>query len=450
MFSFAPWISAARNRVLDGLRSRPAAFVRACGVLSRHPLPPGDLAALDVLEKADRAALRHRADALGPIFKGIAWDEFCVCIVGLERCRRFTQDHRADLKVLTMELEHLIPKGFFCAMEGEDHREIRRATHRAQKAITPPQGGGATEDPVLEGIARDGLAGFVRSAAEHQNSAEAYTAAMSAVATSLLTWTFFGARPGTPEHARFLGHFQELGPRGLVWTPQKRQETAFRAFSDDLRSEVESLRAGQGRLAPEGMVVRMLADRALDETMMGNLIYQVEMARSDMKNLFRWLTRHASDDPEVVDAIAKEDPVTVGGRSLAEAFVLETLRTDQSERMMRRTLRDIVFDGFLIPRHTMVRLCLWESHHAPEAFAHPHRFDAGRFKDSVPGNDTYAPFGVDHHQCPMGGLTIRLGMIFLKALARGYHVTALTPGPPTRGAHHWEPSPRFSVQLTPR
>lgn len=85
-----------------------------------------------------------------------------------------------------------------------------------------------------------------------------------------------------------------------------------------------------------------------------------------------------------------------------------------------------------------------------EAFANPHQFDAGRFKNSVQGNDTYAPFGVDHHQCPMGGLAIRLGMIFLKALACGYRVTALTPGPPTRGAHHWEPSPRFSVQLTPR
>lgn len=450
MFSAKSWISAARGRVLDGLRSRPAAFTRACGALYRHPLPPGDLAVLDVLEKADRAALRRRADVLGPIFKGIAWDEFCICIVGLERCRRLTQEHRAELKVLTMELEHLIPKGFLCAMEGDDHREIRRATHRAQKAVTPPQGSGPAEDPVLEGIARDGLAGYVQRAAEHQNSAEAYTAAMSATATSMLTWVFFGARPGTPEHARFLGHFQELGPRGLVWTPQQKQEKAFRAFSEDMRSEVEALRAGQGRLAPEGLLVRMLADRALDETMLGNLIYQVEMSRSDMKNLFRWLTRHASDDPEVVDTLATEDPPTAGGRSLAEAFVLETLRTDQSERMMRRALRDIVFDGFLIPRHAMVRLCLWESHHAPEAFANPHQFDAGRFKNSMPGNDTYAPFGVDHHQCPMGGLAIRLGMIFLKALARGYRVTALTPGPPTRGAHHWEPSPRFSVQLTPR
>lgn len=146
----------------------------------------------------------------------------------------------------------------------------------------------------------------------------------------------------------------------------------------------------------------MLADRALDETMLGNLIYQVEMSRSDMKNLFRWLTRHASDDPEVVDTLATEHPPIAGGRSLAEAF------------------------------------------------ANPHQFDAGRFKNSVPGNDTYAPFGVDHHQCPMGGLAIRLGMIFLKALACGYRVTALAPGPPTRGAHHWEPSPRFSVQLTPR
>ena len=183
--------------------------------------------------------------------------------------------------------------------------------------------------------------------------------------------------------------------------------------------------------------------------MLGNLIYQAEMGRSDMKNFFRWLTRHATDDPATLDRIRAEDAAGDGARPLAEAFVQETLRTDQSERLIRIAKRDIVFDGFLIPRHATIRLCLWESHHAECAFADPHRFDPERFLTERPGNDRFAPFGVDHHQCPMGGTVVKMGVIFVRALARGYRVTALTEGPPVRGGYHWEPAPRFAVELRP-
>ena len=133
---------------------------------------------------------------------------------------------------------------------------------------------------------------------------------------------------------------------------------------------------------------------SLDASMLGNLIYQAEMGRSDMKNFFRWLTRHATDDPTTLDRIRAEEAAGDGARPLAEAFVQETLRTDQSERLIRIAKRDIVFDGFLIPRHATIRLCLWESHHAECAFADPHRFDPERFLTERPGNDRFAPFGV--------------------------------------------------------
>ncbi len=83
--------------------------------------------------------------------------------------------------------------------------------------------------------------------------------------------------------------------------------------------------------------------------MLGNLIYQAEMGRSDMKNFFRWLTRHATDDPTTLDRIRAEEAAGDGARPLAEAFVQETLRTDQSRAgAIRIAKRDIVFDGFLI------------------------------------------------------------------------------------------------------
>ena len=443
-------VATVIKALLDQIQKHPVAYARARSALSRHPLPPGDLVALDLLEKTDRDILRRRSEKLGPVFKGIAWGELCICIVGLARCRRFTQAHASDLRVDTMKLEHLIPRGFIKSMEGDEHLTLRRATHGALRGAESASTESPSKDSVLEAIAASALRDHADRAAEHSNSPDAYAAAMSAIATSMLTWLFFGAEPGTAEHERFLGHFRELGPYGLVWNPQKRQENAFRAFADDLRAEVAAMRAGGEKLSSAGLLAQTAEQGTLDETMLGNLIYQAEMGRSDLKNFFRWLTRHASDDPAMLDRIAAEGAAGDGTRTLAEAFVLETLRTDQSERLMRRLGRDIVFDGYLIPRHAIVRLCLWESHHAEEAFEDPHRFDPERFRAETPGTDRYAPFGIDHHQCPMGGVSVRIGTVFLRTLARGYHVTALTEGPAVRGAYHWEPAPKFAVQLKPR
>lgn len=451
MFPFARWVTATTAAFHDRLRRHPAAYARTRSALSRHPLPPGDYTELDVLERTNRDALRLRAERLGPVFKGIAWGELNICILGLERCRRFTQNHRSDLSVETMQLEHLIPNGFLCAMEGENHRDMRRATHRAQRtagASCPHEA--SQSQATLESIAETGLNHYVLRAAEHKNAAEAYTATLSSIATEMLVWVYFGAHPGSPEQQRFLGHFHQLGPYGLVWNPQERQAKAFRVFLADLQEESLKLSRGTSGLAKGGWLAKMVEDGSADDSMLGNLIYQVEMARSDIKNFFRWLTRHATDDPEVQDRMAAETPPSEGCLSLTESFVLETLRTDQSERMMRRAQRDIVFEGFLIPRHATIRLCLWESHHTAAAFPEPHRFDPERFVNGVPGNDVFAPFGVDHHQCPMGGLAMKLGQIFLRKLVQLFRARTIVPGPAVRGAYHWEPAPRFAVELIKR
>ena len=437
--------TASKRALFNRLKNHPVAYARTRAAFSRHKLPPGDLVEYDQLGKADRTALLNRAETLGPIFKGVAWGELCICVIGLERCRKITQQHSEKLAHVTMDLAHLIPGGLLHAMEGDEHRHYRRSTMQALRGSDL-----AGNESALAAIAATALREYAERAAEHQNAAHAFTSAMSGLATSAVTWLFFGAAPGTDAHERFLAHFRELGPHGLVWNPQRRQENAFRAFRDDLRAEVTALRGGTSGLRKCGLLAQMVEQKTLDDTLLGNLIYQAEMGRSDLRNWFRWLTRHVTDDPTVLDRINASDSGEAWARPLAEAFALETLRTDQSERMMRQVKSDFVFDGYLFPQHASVRLCLWESHHLESAFETPHKFDPQRFSNEVPGKDRYAPFGVDHHQCPMGSVVIRLGVVFLRALARGYRVTRLAEGPEVRGGYHWEPAPGFAVMLVPR
>jgi cytochrome P450 len=193
--------------------------------------------------------------------------------------------------------------------------------------------------------------------------------------------------------------------------------------------------------------------------MLGNIIYMVEMGRFDMLMFYRWIARYAGANTDILERIADEiQPATtarsVGDaqpvRSLAHAFVLETLRTDQIDRQIRRVLHDFTFDGWFFPRHAIVRVSLWEAHHDERRFENPMRFDPSRFISVVPVADRFAPFGLGQHTCPFASFCITLGSIFLEMMARDFTPQLIEDGPQVIGRHHWEPPPRFSIAFVPR
>lgn len=198
--------------------------------------------------------------------------------------------------------------------------------------------------------------------------------------------------------------------------------------------------------ARSSVLSHLRSEGKLDDDMLGNLIYSVEMGRYDMAAFFRWLLWFAAGAADWLDKIATED----GSEAFAAAFVSEALRLEQSERLVRRVERDFVFQGHLFPKGNKVRLCIWEAHKSPEAFDQPFRFDPKRFIRERPGPDHYAPFGVDRHQCPFGTYSINLGAAFLKAVADRFHVTGDTRRSATRGLYHWEPPNDFIPVLSPR
>lgn len=414
------------------------AFLRAWW--SRGTLAPGDLVPIDELERGNRTVLIERAARYGPIFKGLMEKRVVTCVVDLELGRRLLKEHGTSLRPMTIRIESMVPHGFMRRMTGDVHRRYRKELVNGVNAIAF-----APLAPWLETTVAAGLRAHAESGADPSPSA--WADALSRIASSLLVTVFFGARPGSARHAELLATYRRLGPHGVVWTIGDNQIEAFGALRELLRAErqqpTDPLR--------EALLPTMTANGPVDETMLGNLIYMVELGRYDLRGLLRWISKYAAEHPEWLERIANEVPAPgSGARPLAEAFVLETLRMDQSERLMRTVERTIRFEGHLLPKGSLVRVCMWEVHKSAAHFPEPFRFDPARFLGESTARDHFSPFGLDHHHCPLASLSIDLATLFVAVLARDWTVRSTGAMPPVRGPYHWEPSPRFQVTLAAR
>src|SRR6185369_7851073 len=117
---------------------------------------------------------------------------------------------------------------------------------------------------------------------------------------------FFGAAPGDAAYDRLMNGYGKLGPYGLVWNIGARQLEAFTEIRDLLTAQFAGGREGWPEGAEQSILGRLHADGPVDATMLGNLIYMVEMGRYDTYSLFRWLTKFAAENPEMMDRIAQE------------------------------------------------------------------------------------------------------------------------------------------------
>ena len=408
-------------------------------LLSRYRLPPGKWVELDTVERANRRFLLEHAAEVGSMFKASAGNACWICIVGIPRSRRLLKEHGKYLQPTTLQLKSVFPKGFLRQMQAAEHQRYRKSlVHAIQSADIVNARAMAT----WAQIANAGLGHYVVTQQDAPDSPEPFIRTLDTIATGMLLHAFFGVVPDSEDYGELMRHYRRLGPFGLVWNVGEEQRLAF----SDIRSYLLAMAARQQ--PPGGILGRLCQGNELDDTMLGNVIYMVEMGRYDLYSLFRWLSKYAATYPDLMQRIAFEaQQDTVSSPSLLNAFVQETLRMDQSERLIRIAKRDLVFDGYLIPRYATVRLCLWEAHKAPDTFPDPFNFNPERFINQDFAPDQYAPFGLDHHRCPFSDSVVEMSKAFTSVLAVNYSVSPVADGLPVRGAYHWEPASRFSVKL---
>ncbi|WP_457939795.1 cytochrome P450 [Mesorhizobium sp. 10J20-29] len=372
----------------------------------RLPLPPGDFVTIDPLQASDRKVLITKAGNGCSIFTTVWGDRVHICVLNLATARRLLAQHREDLNSISIDLKSIVPKGFLRTMEGEDHKTYRKLFSRAMAGSVAPSA--VTDVCVIIG---QGVTGMLDGGTE-----TAVQRVLEQIALRVLIRTLLGVRPHTAAFEEIEQQFRAMGPDGFVWKIGPSQRAAFKIIYNRLFALITDAN-GEIGIDSNSVLGRLVNGDLIDSTTIGNLIYMVEMGRSDFQSLFSWIVRFIGDDPSILRQAFSSQPPT-SGVSRTQAIVLEALRMEQSIALMRSAKRDFVFDGLLIPKGAAVRICLWEIHKAASTFEDALTFNSDRFLQREFSADQFAPFGLGHHRCPAAEFTTQIASLFVKAYAR--------------------------------
>lgn len=433
-------VSAVMLLALAWWRSRPS-FGRRSG------LPPGRLTVAPIGPLVDDLHHRRLADEWGPVVKtGAPFPRLglrpMVCVVDNRLAAEVLRRHDHELAPTVQPMSRLVPGGVLRSMRGTDHAAWQRVLRQA------------FDEAVVARAASAAGAAASRWCDEICDEAAGRRAAPAEVAHQLVgeaLWpAFVGFDAGSPAGVEFAGLLRRLRVTDLsVLSRRGRLGPVPDAAIDHLLVRLEDGSA----VGPSMLhgVVRAVedADPPLDvRTAVGNVVFAVTGNLHDLEGLFVWTSWYLAHHPEWADELASTDDAGPG--SLAERVVLETLRLDRSEYVMRRTLAPIEIAGHRVPRGWMVRMCVREAHRDPEAFPSPDLFDPDRFVTGVPSAPTYAPFGLFRHHCLGASLSRSVVATAILEIARRVELDLVEPAGRVHGRFHWEPDERFALRCTPR
>ncbi|XP_010067803.1 cucurbitadienol 11-hydroxylase [Eucalyptus grandis] len=186
-----------------------------------------------------------------------------------------------------------------------------------------------------------------------------------------------------------------------------------------------------------------LSEKFVTYIFMGLLIASFESITSALVMALILLT----DSPQVVDELVKEQQDALHKRSSGAIgmtweeyksmpytmqVVNESLRlTSSGPGIMRRAIKDIEWNGYVIPKGWTIFISQSGVHLNPQVFENPHVFDPSRWKQLDGGNVTgryYIPFGGGGRQCAGAEFSKALCAVFLQVLVTKYRWTKVKGG----------------------
>jgi len=238
-------------------------------------------------------------------------------------------------------------------------------------------------------------------------------------------------------HALEMVYMARMYPKFMAYTPKVRRarRRVEALFEQVLAAHEPALRAGQTpNLSDILMETRHSAPDFITDTdlfvdSIGPYLAGADTSSSATSLMLYSLLKH----PDVLERVREEaDHLFADGGPTAEALnnmpvtqraIQETLRLHPIVPVMVRTVANsFEFAGYWIPAGTSVWVAMPVSHHLPELYPDPERFDIDRFlperrEHGQPG--AYVPFGFGPHSClGQGAAQVQMTLIIATILHR--------------------------------
>lgn len=433
-------MSVLRNYINHFKIASKVGRARLQGRLTSSRLAPGRILPETEAAKLDQFHLVKLHREYGNIFTIWAGGKLTTCIVGHELGLRFLTENKASLRVATIDMTPLFPVGFLRAMEGEAHVEYRRLFIAAFRSVSLQ-----AQAAELRGIFRDRLTQLATG--EDRLRSDVAAKVIKQASTAVMLQLILGAKDGSKIASDFTAAYDDYVPNGMHLVIRPTDHEKYERIKRLLLDHADDLKQSQN--PPASLLEYIVQAGKLDETAIGNLVHMTELARHDFHGLARWIFLELAGKGSYLDSIAGE-PDLAKREVMARSAVSETLRMQQSEFILRTALKPIIFDGYLIPRRSRVRICIWEGHRDPTQFPDPDVFKPDRFVDRRYSSASYAPLGLDHHRCLGANWTLQLGGMLVEEIAESFSLDLVNYGTPSNGYFHFEPGVDSQVSLTPK
>lgn len=394
-------------------------------------LAPGNILA-DVDFGQDRWALKELCEKHGQVFRLRFREHELFCMAQLDMGARFLKANSKRLAAQAPDVSDLVADGFMRKMEGAVHQKYRRIFLKAFTDLPAH-----ALEAEIRSDARRLIAALAGEPAGHTKVA----AAAKKFATFVLLRLVLGVRSDEDLEA-LEALYQRMSTDGLRSKVARSPEaieafTSIRRFLDAYASDERSLYA------------QIRKDGQADETVIGNLILMVEFGRYDFHGLVRWLLVELSGDTDLQDEIAAEKDPDLRHEKCLWA-VKEALRLNQSEYLHRVAREAIVFEGYYIPKDTLIRVCVREAHRGP-GFTKADSFCPHRFRDNRYSQSQYAPLGMDRHSCLGANWVFDIAAMLAGEIAESSMLTREGNGHSTeRETFHFEPGSGSRLRLVAR
>ena len=441
----APWLLIAWA-VLAAAASAVLVWRMRVGSGRSQRQPPGRLRPFPVRPVTDHDFVAETIARRGPVSKTtmpyVAHP--LVLVGGLARGASVLRANDGRLEWVGMSFDSLIPAGFIRSMSPEDHRHYIRVVRDAFSDRVVDECRPAFSRIARSELARMSAAGGVTGQVDPRPWLGRY--ALASLARLIL-----GVEPETDEFASITRLYGDPGPLNTEWG---RDPHVLR----DAVGDASALVRRQGAVVVEATasgdepvssflseLLRTRPEAVEDDNVVLNLVFLLATTYRDVTGLLHWVVKMLGDNPGCCERLS-----TGAEDGLASRVVLETLRLEQSEYILRRVLEPVELEGYVVPAGWYLRVCVRESHRDPSVFPDPERFDPDRFLGARHTREQYSPLGMTNRPCTGVATTLAVAGVLAEELARGWSWATVRDGRPEFDGAHWRPSRRFRARMVPR